>query len=91
MNIVKKIQLKIFYSREKSLYIAWACFRNANKIACVTSEDLGKTWLPFINLFDIMAIVPKLPNMCRRRRCSRFTETNCVPLPRKLQKSKRNK
>ena len=31
MNLVKEIQLKYchFYSREKSLYIAWACFRNA--------------------------------------------------------------
>ena len=23
-----------FYSREKSLYVAWACFRNAKKIDC---------------------------------------------------------
>ena len=31
MKIVKIFQLKIvfFCSREKSLYIAWACFRNA--------------------------------------------------------------
>ena len=30
MKIVKQIQLENchFYSREKSLYIAWACFRN---------------------------------------------------------------
>ena len=29
MKIVKKIQMKIviFYTREKSLYVAWACFR----------------------------------------------------------------
>ena len=29
MKTVKKDQLKLsFFSREKSLYIAWACFRN---------------------------------------------------------------
>ena len=33
MKIVKQFQLKMyFFGREKSLYIAWTCFRNGNDV-----------------------------------------------------------
>ena len=41
MKKVKKFQLKIviFFSHEKSLYIAWACFRNV--IACLEESKVA--------------------------------------------------
>ena len=44
MKIVKKKKPENchFYSNEKSLYIAWACFRNALKALSVVVLSLGK-------------------------------------------------
>ena len=56
MKIVKKksTENSHFYSREQSLYIAWACFRNGTPVRLVALHVImvGKqTWV-LLNFFD---------------------------------------